>query len=392
MKIKPRIISKTIGQSCVGAKFKGFHAPKTAQTFDTVAGVCKKGNFEITSFRNDVGNVVKKVHRYVDKNNDETIIIKTWNRERNKTHITTAINGVVKEHIYQMLGGRKDELLKFEQKLVRLDNGDVMDFHSISANGKGHKSREISYVAKWDGKAPDVQYKNTIGEFTNGERLEYLPMWQPEMALPRYNHIAKFNRMQMGLDDVLPPFEFVSMDKLNPGFYNEKGEQVLEVMSLGATNPYTGLVQYAKYAEGNFDIIDIMAHEHRHAFEFSMMNRLQYNADAYKKLKVKVFAPEYLEDLQKRNPVGYKVIKAMMDFNEKSILKGVLTRKNSGDEYRYYKWLDKHFDHKQYVNVTKTLKGHDDHLLERGPLNAGKKATDEYMELRDAIFRVLGVK
>lgn len=393
MAIQQRIISKTIGQSCIGAKFKGFHAPKLAQTFDTVAGLCKRGKFEITSFRDDVGVVVKKVQRYVDDDNNVTLVVKNWNKDRNKIHTTTAVNGVVKEHSYQMIGGRKDSLLMFEQKVVRSESGDIVDFHSIKACKKGEKSREISYIAKWDGKAPEIQYKNTVGKFFEGERLEYLPMWQPEMALPRYNHVAQFNRMHMGLDDILPPFEFASLAELNHGIssFDEAGK-VDGVLSLGATSPYTGLVQIAKAADSNFDIIDIFAHEHRHALEFSMMNRLQYNVDSYNKLKEKMFNPEVLNGLKKNNPSGYELIKMMMDFNEKSFAKGILTRKKDENVYRYFKWLDKQFDHGQYVKNTKTLKGHDAHPLERGPLSAGKKATDEYMNLREAIFRVLGVK
>lgn len=393
MAIQQRIISKSIAQSCVGAKFKGFHAPKIAQTFDTVAGVCKKGNFEITSFCDEVGNVVKKVNRYVDKDNNETLIIKTWNKDRSRIRTATSVNGVVKEYSFQFVGGRKGAVLMFEQKLVRSENGDVVDFHSIKACRKSEKPREIFYVANWDGKAPDVQYKNTEGKFLEGERLEYLPMWQPEMALPRYNHVAKFNRMQMDLDDVLPPFEFASMAELNPHFYNDAGEQISSVMSLGATNPYTGLVQIAKAADSNFDIIDIMAHEHRHALDFSKMNRLQYNVVDYHKMKSKMLQPQYLEELKIRNRPSYDFLKALMDFQEKSIAKGMITRKNSKNfEYQYYKWLDKQFDHGQYVKTTQTLKSHDEHPLERGPLIAGKKATDEYLQLRDAIFRVLGVK
>ena len=393
MAIQQRIISKTIGQSCIGAKFKGFHAPKLAQTFDTVTGVCKKGNFEITSFRDDASVIIKKVQRYVDENNNETIVIRSWNKDRNHIYTATAKNGVVKELVHQMVGGRKDALLIFEQKLVRSENGDIVDLHSIKACKKGVKSREISYVAKWDGTAPDIQYKNTVGKFLEGERLEYLPMWQPEMALPRYHHVAQFNRMHMGLDDILPPFEFASLGELNHGIssFAEAGK-VDGVLSLGTTSPYTGLVQIAKAADSNFDIIDIFAHEHRHAFEFSMMNRLQYNVDSYHKLKEKMFIPEDLKELKKNNPAGYELIKMMMDFNEKSFAKGILTRKKDENVYRYFKWLDKRFNHGQYVKNTKTLKGHDEHPLERGPLNAGKKATDEYLQLREAIFRVLGVK
>lgn len=393
MAIQQRIISKTIGQSCIGAKFKGFHSPKLAQTFDTVTGVCKKGNFEITSFRDDANVTIKKVQRYVDENDNETIIIKNWNKDRNHIYTATAKNGVVKELVHQMLGGRKDALLIFEQKLVHSEYGDIVDLHSIKACKKGEKPREISYIAKWDGKSPDIRYKNTVGKFSEGERLEYLPMWQPEMALPRYNHITKFNRMRMGLDDILPPFEFASLAELNHGIASfDEAKQVNGILSLGATSPYTGLVQIAKAADSNFDIIDILAHEHRHAFEFSMMNRLQYNVDSYHKLKEKMFTPEVLNELKKNNPSGYELVKMMIDFNEKAIAKGILTRKRNGEEYRYFKWLDKRFNHKQYVNTTQTLKGHDEHPLERGPLNAGKKATDEYLQLRDAIFRVLGVK
>lgn len=383
MVIKAQLFSKVSGQTCIGAVFKGFHAPKNARTFDRVTGIGKKGEFDIVTFRNSDGQILKRVSRFIEDAKNEILKLKNWSYTTGDIHEVTAYNGVVKEHTTKTFLGYGEEILLFEQRLVNTDSG-IRDYHKCARYSHGEKTRIISYETKWDGQAPKVSYQNINGKLPD-EGLEYLPLCVSPSAIPRYFHVAKAQRKYYGLEGVIPEMKLVQFGEIN--HENACAETIVPAV----TNPSTGQILYAKNFVSNTDIIRSIAHEHKHADDFSKMIRLKYNADVFLEAEKSggYVNTELLEKL-KQQPMLYQMCKDMLNFYRKSIEKGIITKQNSkGFEYWHYKYLDRQFNGKKYQKSTRTLETHDMHPLEIGPIAKGNKEAEKFGFLMQQLLKLL---
>lgn len=377
MVIKAQLFSKVSGQSCTGAKLKGFHVPEWAKTFDRVTGIGKKGKFDIVTFRNFNERALKRVARYVDEAQNETLKSKYWWYQ--DVYETTAVNGVVKEHVSKIFWHDDTYSLLYEQRLVNTDTG-TRDFHKCARYKAGEKPRVISYETKWDGQAPEVTYQNIDGRLPQ-DGLEYLPLCISSSAIPRYHHVAKAQRMKYDLEGAIPEMKFVSLKEINPDGTN--GDFIVTATA----DPETGQVLYAKCFTENEDIVRSIAHEHKHAYDFSKIIRLKYNADKFlERDDPRYTANKYFDCIKETWPKLYEGVKNKTNFHRKSIAKGIITEQDS--EYWYYKYLDKHLV-EDCNEQARTLESHDSHPVEIGAIAAGKKEAEKFGFIMKELFRLL---
>lgn len=376
---KLQLLTKVVGQSCVGAKFEGFHPHPRAVTFDRVTGIGKKGNFDIVSFHDADGNLIKRVYDFVDGAKNKIRKIKTWGKRENAevTYEATAVNGKVKESVSRVLDKGEDDLIIYEEKLVNGKRG-TKDYHKAGYYRVGQKPREMSYIAKWDGKAPKIHYKNIKGRMPE-EGLANLPLFMSEAAEPRYRHAARVQINRYGLDGIAPDVKIVPFECLNEGCRNvQEAEAKLGFSSFGATNfiPPSGQVFVTRDMKNAEEIVSVMAHEYRHVYDLSQYARLKFNVDQHLKMSK--------EDYQATKEIMPEVI----DFIENSIAKGVITKENSkNQEYWYYKHLGKHFGTSEYK--MSSVKEHNDNLVELAPLFEEKKEVEKFNSLIDKFISLL---
>lgn len=379
MVIKAQLFTKSLGQSCAGARFKGFHAPKTAKTFDSVTGIGKKGRFEITSFRREDGSLMKRVSRYLDDAGNETLTIKNWTE--GWIHQVTAINRKVTESVSDIINVAEDKksVAIFRNRLLNTENG-TRDFHSIGFYRQGRAPREISFEAKWDGNVPDVHYKNIKTRLPD-RGLEYLPLITSESAMPRYQHVARVQLKEYGLEDCVPDLKLVDVSELNCGCKSiEEAKNKLGVVTVGITTciPPSGQVFIVNSLTSSEEVISTIAHEYAHVSYLSRFVRLKFNADI-----VNSYSPETVEIMKKEMPEAY-------NFMRKSVDKGVITKENSKDyEYWHLKHLAKKLDINKYHKQVKTQEQHDHHPLEVGPIRKAKEEVEKFKSLLDSVIKVL---
>ena len=80
----------------------------------------------------------------------------------------------------------------------------------------------------------------------------------------------------------------------------------------------------------------------------------------------------------------------MYKFVTGSIKKGIIKKHGDNpEEYRYYKWLEKHFDDKKYEKQMKTMVTQADLPIEVGPIRESEKEVEKFNSLQDNIYDVL---
>lgn len=123
---------------------------KKAVTYNFVSGSGKKGNFEIYSFFDKNGKLVKRNTAYNNAGNT-TREIKWYTPESVQT--AKSVNGEVKsftrKNLYQNC---------FIETNILPEKG--YDTHRFVKLKAGQKPQEISYKTVWDGNVPEIEYKN----------------------------------------------------------------------------------------------------------------------------------------------------------------------------------------------------------------------------------------
>lgn len=362
--IKPKLYSRIVGQSCIGVKFKGFQVPNDAVSFDRVRGVSKKGKFDIVSFYDQNDGLSKRVYRYVDKKGNETLRIKRFSGLDTVTSEIVAINGKVKEFINKVWDINKGakEVSCVTERLVK--NGEkTRDFHEFALFKLGQKPRKMSYEAMWDGKAPEIKYMNMKSRMPN-VGLEYMPLLVSYGTQARYHHLSLVNMKKFGLEDVAHEAKKFKFTEFNSEYKNYKDvpDDAVDLTN-GFTEfqPQSGRVFVCDHLKTPEDLIRVYGHEYKHVDDLSHVMRLRYIVDSWNKL-----SQADLEILKKEEPAMYKFVTG-------SIKKGVIEKYGKNpEEYRYYKWLEKHFDPKKYDKQVKTMADQLHHPVEVGPIRESK--------------------
>jgi len=152
---------------------------KKAVTYNFVSGSGKKGNFEIYSFFDKNGKLVKRNTAYNNAGNT-TREIKWYTPESVQT--AKSVNGEVKsftrKNLYQNC---------FIETNILPEKG--YDTHRFVKLKAGQKPQEISYKTVWDGNVPEIEYKNCDRILDGFEGAEFLPVLTAESSTKRINHL-----------------------------------------------------------------------------------------------------------------------------------------------------------------------------------------------------------
>ncbi len=379
--VKAQLFSKLLAQPCRGAKFKGFHAPAEAVTYDKVSGISKKGNFEITSFYDDADCLTKQVSRYVDKDGVETLKIKHWSAVDEIMSEIIAVNGKVKEFVRKIFDFEPttEEMSCVTERLINTERG-TRDYHEFALFKKGQKPKKMSYRANWDGNAPEIKYTNIKTEMPR-EGLEYMPLLASFGANPRHRHLSRMYIKEYGLEGIATEAKKVEFTELNPEYKSFK--EALEVdgdICNGYTSftPPTGEVFINEYLFDAEELIRVYSHEYKHVDDLSHFIRLRYNAEQWKALPHKV-----IEELKENEPEMFKFI-------FRSIKKGIIDKHGpDAQTYRYYKHLDNHFSEAKYERENKTAASQMFDLVEVGPIRKSKEELKKFELLQENIRKIL---
>lgn len=380
--IKPKLYSVITGKSCEGAKFKGFHAPSDALTYDRVKGIGKKGEFDIVSFYDEKDCLSKRVSKFVDKKGNETLKIKVFSALDTITSEVVAINGKIKEYIIKNwdIGEAANELGCITERLVK-KGGETKDFHEFAFFKKGQKPKKISYQAKWDGKAPDVHYTN-IDEKLPSKGLEYMPLLVSQGAGPRHRHLSLVNLKKYDLEGVAQEAKRLEFSELNPEYtsYKEIADDDLVDLVYGFTemDPPTGMVFVGDHVKSAEDLIRVYGHEYKHVSDLSHIMRLKFVADNWINMPQEDF-----NFLKKYEPEMYKFVMG-------SIKKGIIEKRGeNADMYRYYKYLEKRINIPKYEKQVKFMQDQLHHPVEVGPIREGSNELEKFETVKMNIAKIL---
>lgn len=196
-----KLLQKKVGQQIESRSIKeaglSIFAPENARTYDFVSGIGKKGQFNIFSFKDADGNLIKRFTRYLKDDNKYTDII--TNIEKNSDVINRTqqtINGSLRssERICDQID--YSSLLRVnDQKFLRSNTtlSKKGDFGGWDVLRKGRSAKGIKFDYNYDGKPTNIEYKNTNGiklDITE-EESQYLPFLPQKFNISRQNGTSK---------------------------------------------------------------------------------------------------------------------------------------------------------------------------------------------------------
>lgn len=152
---------------------------KKAVTYNFMNGTGKKGNFEIYSFFDSNGKLVKRNMTYNNAGNT-TREIKWYTPDSVKT--AKSIDGKMKSFTSRNLY----QNCFIETNILPEKGYDIHRFVKLKA---GQKPQEITYKTAWDSNAPEIEYKNCDRILDGFEGAEFLPVLTAKSSSKRINHI-----------------------------------------------------------------------------------------------------------------------------------------------------------------------------------------------------------
>lgn len=372
--MKAQLFSKIVKASITSLPQNVRSCPKAAN-YNFVSGTSTKGNFEIYSFFDEAGKLLKIDSSY-SKGKDITRKVSWFNEIKDYTealpidtfqqrfHVTTK-NG-------KMVESTKETWLSKLTRLVEEIKPDrSYDVHKIQSFAPKEKPKEISYKINWNGELPkDINFQNCKAIDTDG--FEYIPLFVSPNSIKRFNHLEKINLKMQELEDIIPEMQVLSekqfKNKHDP--FSICGDNIIP---LGLAYPEDGLVAIIKTKRnGNpLELVDTVAHEFQHSRDFSDMLRVGGERFEY-----------MIRNNTKTKKLGFGKI-TLSDFQFNSLKKKGAIPSNSEEAKRLkaIKWI---VDHENYIEMC-TQGKHDNAILE---ISANTKGDSELQRFRNTIERI----
>ena len=325
----------------------GIKGCKKAASYNFVQGAGKKGNFEIYSFFDKNGKLIKRNTTYSkDKSVTKEIF---WYTPTNKRTVKST-NGCVNFYSDRTLY----KGVYIEKNILPEEGSDVHRFVKFRA---GQKPQEISYKTCWDGNAPVIEYKNCPRILDNVNGTEFLPVLTADSSVKRLNHIFLNQVKKQELEGIVPPLKVVTRKdayKISNELkqYEANGGDSLKIPGFCDDS---GQVYFINDIKSNGTEINNIAHEVQHARDRSDIARLEHNT------------------FLNKSAFGYR-----------SRAKGIIKEAENPAEYKRLSELEHSYNNKNYIS--ECLSGnHDDLLCE---YYANKKGEGEFYNALNA-FNVL---
>ena len=266
--MKAQLFTK-IAKAAISELGENIKAPKRAKTYNFVSGTGQKGIFEIYTFFDDAGKIIKRNSNYI--NGEDTTQIVTQYSDT-ATRSAKFVNGRAESVTKKMYRyGNKERCLFSE---VTTKRGYAEDVQKLSFLEKGKAPQSMEVRTFWDGNAPEITYTNTTPIYNDEDKIAYLPAILDSTSLKRYEHIYKSQIKEQDLEDVFDTFKLITREDLPNHFdIKELDDQ------LGVAGVFDDIRGDVYYVVGNrasvADEVEVIAHEVQHAKDFSDIARMR---------------------------------------------------------------------------------------------------------------------
>ena len=266
--MKAQLFTK-IAKAAISELGENIKAPKGAKTYNFVSGTGQKGNFEIYTFFDDAGKIIKRNSNYINGEDTTQIVTQYSNTATRSAKFVNGRTESVTKKKYRY--GNKERCLFTQTTTSR---GSTEDVQKITYLEKGKAPQSIEIKTSWDGNAPEITYTNTNPIFDIEDKTVYLPAIIDSTSLKRYEHIYKSQIKEQDLEDVFDTFKLITPDDL-PNHIDIKELDD----KLGVAGVFDNIKGDVYYVVGNIasvaDEVEVIAHEVQHAKDFSDIARLK---------------------------------------------------------------------------------------------------------------------
>jgi len=272
------------------------NVPKNAITYNLAQGFSnKKGRFEVISFFDKFGNLVRICIQHF-KNGNVTETVSNYSSNKRAVHSIQKLNNKVTKLINKIL--YPDNFFTEETILTQ----EKFNIHQIGLLQKGGKSKAISYKTFFDGQKPVLNYHNITHELKSQKGLELLPLSISSIKEKCIEHLAKYRIREEKLEDIVPVAKSISLDELLSASQSARDYIKVKGKISGATDYRTGQVYIVDNNDKNIDLIDTVSHEYQHVKDISDTLRIEDNfklAETYFEMRsmqrelIKKSDPEY---------------------------------------------------------------------------------------------------
>ena len=373
--VNAKLITKTLGMSCNVKLFPRYATAEqlakpecfpSAKIMDKVTGwSAAKGNFEILTYRNKKGELLRRVSNY-SKGNKQTTITKDFEWQN-----------IIKEQIEEngILTGNK--ITKYDKDI---DKGLIRTEEIISEDGdrfihsllqQGKKPKRISYDTKWDGNAPVLEYENFGEARFTAPNQEYLPIKFANISSQNkqrlVSHLAKINEKKYGIVDIPPKPKIVTSNELN------SEQEISNVFTMADTDPLNAQIRIPEEAfQDKGYLVETFGHEYKHASD--IVDMLRYE-ETYKQFKNGCIDGDRVEDLINKNP-------NFLEFVQKCFNKGIIPQKgaNAKKIKKIIKSTGEEYD---------TVYQHDRLYHERRAIFEGKQEMNKFFDVVENFWKFM---
>ena len=382
--MKSKLFNKII-QASIQKLPKEIRSCPKASSFDFISGTGPKGDFEIYSFFDGAGSLIKRNRLYKQGDNITKEI--SYYRNYNQNYVDCGNAKVLQITTYKEVNGQTKSCKKaiqwgdFAKTEEEILQGTSYSSHKMLGLKKGKKPKEISYKTNWDGNIPyEVQIKG--GEFVLPDGSEYIPLFISPQNPKRYQHLEQIALNQQELQGVVPKVKVMTRKSFYDEYpyvkaYEKAHEQKTgeKAFVWGNACPETGQVRIINDQEDITELVDTFAHEYQHVRDSSDEVRTQHALANILKQEKNGFKTQ-----------GFKINIKLNDFQRKSLEKGVI-EKNS-DEYNRIinsRWIDEHENYHEMCSNGQ----HDDAFTEVAAIQKGTQEKERFNSCINKIFEFL---
>lgn len=270
MGLNSKLVTKIIGASV-------FNLPKEvrkcakASTYNFVSGTGNKGNFEIYSFFDNNGKLLKRISTYVKNNNEIKFVTKYTPRKERTT--VKLINGEVKKITKtDMRWGDKTKSLWTENVIFR--NSDK-DMQKISLFERGCLPKIMQWQTCWSGQISKIEYKNMDEILLSAKECSYLPPLTNTKNFRRFRHMAEIQYNEQGIRDIYSGFYVIPREQVKN--ISKEVAEYEQVIGIDGVCDDVSCKIYVVFNKDKSvaDEASIIAHEIQHAKDHSDIARLE---------------------------------------------------------------------------------------------------------------------
>lgn len=279
-----QLFSRELGLSINKAvKIGNFKVPKKAVSYDRVTGTGSRGDFEVLTFRNKKGKIIKMGQSFVDEAGNSSHIVRNYGRRNGCLRIneTRFKNGQEESFSSQVLmpiaNTETKEFLGIFRRGQKIVNG--KEIHSSEILRQGQKRKGIEYDCHWDGSPTEIRYNNIDKKLdVSDAEFQYLPFISADLSTKRVNQkfdlIQLINEKLYGMQGIIPKLKRVTFRELNPK-QTPSSISPKSYVIYGEALPHTGQVRISDgFKKDSNLLISYLGHEFKHADDFVKMMQL----------------------------------------------------------------------------------------------------------------------